>query len=247
MIALVVVPAPAPETDQEAPAPASPRAQGALARLWNEWSDGMRFIRDQQTLRVLFLAWALASVGEGIFPVLYPIFVNDVLHGGTREIGRLMSAMAIGGLIGSVLLARAGAAGRSTRVIGLAALVFGGLFIAVCQLPRVSTSFGLQFGLFVLLGIPAMVMTTGVITFMQLLATDAVRGRVSGAVFNTASLLGVFGALIATALPGPLAARGVTHAVATVFSLNGVAYLAAGAVILMLLPSTVPKKEGGML
>jgi len=66
--------------------------------------DGIRLIRREQALVVLFLALSITSVGEGIFSTLFVVFTNKVLHGGSTEMGWLMGAQAVGGVTGGLLI-----------------------------------------------------------------------------------------------------------------------------------------------
>jgi MFS family permease len=45
-------------------------------------------------LAALFLAFAITNLGEGVMGTLYPVFVNQVLHGVAPQIGELMTAQA---------------------------------------------------------------------------------------------------------------------------------------------------------
>ena len=63
--------------------------------------------------------FAIVSVGEGLLTTLYVPFVTRVLQGSEFTYGALLSAQAIGGLIGSVAVGRFGgriAAGTEPRV-----------------------------------------------------------------------------------------------------------------------------------
>ena len=77
---------------------------GHWANVWHEWRDGLRQIRENPVLRVVFGVFALASLGEGVMGTAFWVYVDQALHGGTQEAGWLMSAQAVGGLVGGVVI-----------------------------------------------------------------------------------------------------------------------------------------------
>jgi MFS family permease len=87
---------------------APPPAEGALTRIWNEWRDGLRVIAAERVLTTLLGILTITALGEGVFGVLYPVFVSRVLHGAALEVGQLMSAQAIG--VSSAVWSSAGSA-----------------------------------------------------------------------------------------------------------------------------------------
>src|SRR4051794_19114821 len=103
-IALIVAPRP------PAAAPA-PGAEDAPARVWarvlREWLDGLRVVLRNRTVATIFGILAITSLGEGVMGLLFVVFVNKVLGGGAPELGWLMAAQAVGGLIGSALVGSA--------------------------------------------------------------------------------------------------------------------------------------------
>src|SRR5262249_22206890 len=156
------------------------------------------------TLSILLTAISITALGEGVFGVLYPVFVNRVLHGGAPEIGQLMSAQAVGGLIGGVLVGLLGRRVLSRWVIGLCAVTFGLIDLVIFNSPAVFALmwprgetpapfpfFWFVVGLFVVVGVPGPGMLAGFQSLVQAKAPDAYRGRVFGALGTTMGLLGL--------------------------------------------------------
>jgi MFS family permease len=212
---------------QDAAAPAHPG--GAWARVWHEWLAGMRLIGSQRTLKVLFGLLAITSLGEGVFGVLFVVFVNRILGGGAAEIGWLMSAQAVGGLLGGVLVGWLGARVRPARMIGVATILFGAIDLAIFNYPRFFPGFLPVLALFVVVGVPGVFEVTGVNTLLQTSVADAFRGRVFGAIGMVGSLM----ALIGLTLAGLIGDR---VGVITVLNIQGAVYILAGLVVLALLP-----------
>jgi MFS family permease len=233
MIALIAAP---PHPSRPAAAPGDSLAAeeaGALVRVWRDWVDGLRVIVRERTLQVLLAAMAITSLGEGVIGVLYPVFVYRILHGGPGQIGALMTAQAIGGLIGGVLVGQIGARALSRWVIGLTSFAFGAIDLVIFNIPRVFPSFGLQIALFILVGIPVMFFITGMQTLAQLRSPNAYRGRISSSIGTTASVLGLIGTIIAGTITDHFG-------VVAVLTFQGAGYVVAGILMLSLLPPGRP-------
>lgn len=227
-IALRRVPGqPAAPSVHEEPLPAA--EANAVARVWRDWVDGLRVIVHERTLAVLLLMFTITSLGEGVFGVLYPIFVYRILHGTAPQIGQLMSAQAVGGLIGGLLVGWIGTRMMSRWVIGLGQVLFGLIDLAIFNTPAFFPVYWLSVGLFVAVGIPGLASNTGAQSLLQARAPQAFLGRVFGALGTTAGLLGLIGATIAGTLTDRLG-------LITVLNVQGAGYVVAGLLVLALLP-----------
>ena len=202
---------------------------GAIKRMWSEWSSGLQVIGSERVLWVLLCVFSVSAFGEGCFATLYPVFVYQVLHGTALQIGELMSAQAIGGLVGGLLLGWIGKRVLSSRVIGLCLILFGLVDLAIFNTPAFFPFYWLSFGLFVMVGIPGIISQTGAQTSLQASAPDAYRGRVFGAL---GAAMGLF------MLAGTLVAGTVTHrlGVVTVLNIQGSSYIVAGLFLIWALP-----------
>ncbi|HEY7834895.1 MAG TPA: MFS transporter [Ktedonobacterales bacterium] len=216
-----------------APAPSAeslPAAEvSALRRAAREWADGLRVIVHERTLSVLLLMFAISMLGEGVFGVLYPVFVYRILHGQALQIGQLMSAQAVGGLIGGLLVGWIGPRVMSRWVIGLGQVFFGLIDLAIFNTPAFFPAFWLSVGLFVAVGIPGLASITGAQSLLQARTPAAYLGRVFGALGTTVGLLGLIGAVIA----GTLTDR---FGLITVLNIQGAGHALAGLLMIALLP-----------
>jgi MFS family permease len=214
----------------------------ALARLWHDWTGGLRVIRRDRTLSVLLAVFAVTALGEGVFGSLYPIFVYRVLHGGAAQIGQLMSAQAVGGLLGGLAVGAVGSRVMSRWTIGLGQVLFGLIDLAIFNTPAYFPMYWLSVGLFVAVGIPGLFSSTGAQSLLQAASPDAYRGRVFGALGTTFGVTLLLGALLAGAITDRLG-------VVTVLNIQGAGYVLAGIFVVLLLPrgkgATPPGPLGG--
>ena len=140
-----------------------------------------------------------------------------------------MSAQAVGGLLGSLLVGWAGKRVMSRWAIGVSSMLFGLIDLAIFNAPTVYPEFLLQVALFVAVGIPGVAMFTGAQSLAQAKSPDAYRGRIFGAVGALTGLLLLTGAAIAGVITNYLG-------VITVLNIQGAGYLLAGVLALALLP-----------
>lgn len=218
-------PAPSSAEDESLPAAEA----GAIRRAGREWVDGLGVIFHERTLRFLLLMFGISMLGEGVFGVLYPVFVYRILHGGALQIGQLMSAQAVGGLIGGLLVGWIGKRVMSRWVIGLGQVAFGLIDLAIFNTPAFFPVYWLSVGLFVAVGIPGLASSTGAQSLLQARTPDAYLGRVFGALGTTMGLLGLIGAVIA----GTLTDR---FGLINVLNVQGAGYVVAGLLMVAFLP-----------
>ena len=198
-----------------ATAPAPPAAARPTGRLFT------------RAVSVGLLVTGVASVAQGVFVVLYVVFVARVLHGDAAETGLLRGVQAIGAIGGGLLLAVT-ARIRPARLVGLSCLVFGLVALATWNAPRLTTAVPLYVALFVVAGAPGVAMMAGMVTVLQQSTVDGERGRV----FAALGMVSAAGQAI-----GMLGAGLLGDRIGTVTVLNGQAgmYLLAGLLALAFL------------
>ena len=223
LIALIAVRHRAPNEE----ATARPRSWTALVR---EWGDGLRLMRRDPIIAAIFATTGTAMIAEGFFTVLLVPFVKEVLHGDAQDFGWLASAQAIGGLVGSMLLARIGTAIRPALLIPLSGLLFGIGDIALVNLPNRVALPALPVALVMIgfAGVPIVGFFVGQNALLQASVADAFRGRVFGAYSTTIALLTLIGQGIGSVL-------GDRIGVVPVFTLAGCFDILAAVVAFLLL------------
>ena len=151
-------------------------AAATRPKLWEDWISGLHFIRQSSTVSLIFLVMGIAGIAEGLFNVMFVIFVSQNLGGGALEFGWLTSAQAIGGLLGGLVIGWIGHRIQPNRLTGLLAL--NGLLILLLV---ISASLPWAIVLILLAGLPIVGYSVGVHTLLQGHVPDRLRGRVFGA------------------------------------------------------------------
>jgi Na+/melibiose symporter-like transporter len=166
--------------------------------IFREWIAGLKLIIQNSMLaRILFLA-TMIWLADGAITVLFAVYVTDALHGGSMELGWLMTAQAIGGLIGSAFIGRVSKKVQAWQLVAWGLLVFGVIDVLIFAIPILP----LNLALLVLIGAPLVGLDVGALTLLQVLTPDRYRGRVFGAVGTSQALLLLVGRGLATAFGG---------------------------------------------
>ncbi len=204
-------------------APGSPTRDSATS-MWDELCDGLRLVRHEYVLAVVFMVAGMASLAGGIQEVLLVAFVNDIVGGGAQTFGWALTAQGLGGLIGGWIIGQVSDAVRPARLLGVSLAAVGLIFFVEVNLPYRPLFVLLVF----LISPPVVGWGIGQQTLLQSCASDRYRGRIFGALATATALL----SLIGIGLAGAIGQR-----LGVVFMLNATAglYLLAGALALALL------------
>ena len=204
----------------QAAATEQPAAGAPWRAVWREWWAGLHLIAQSRVIRVLFGVIAITAVGEGIFGVLFVVFVNRVLAGGSQELGWLMSAQAIGGLLGGWTVGWLSQRLPPVTLLAAAALLFGLGDLLIFNVPLILPSVPLVAALFIIVGIVGAGLGPSLNTLLQSHVSDEYRGRVFGAFGTTFALLALGGMALAGLLGDPLGP-------VPVLNIQGLGYLAS--------------------
>jgi MFS family permease len=165
--------------------------------------EGWAYVSGFTPVRTILLLFALLSLMGWPFMVLMPIFAAQVLHGGPHTLGFLMGAVGVGSLVSALSLVIRRSVRGLTKMIPIAAAVFGiGLIcfgfsrvLWLSLLMMFVTGFGMMQG---------MVASN---TILQTLVDEKMRGRVMS--YYTMAFVGMapFGSLLAGALAHAIGAQ----------------------------------------
>jgi MFS family permease len=219
--------APSRAVPETATAPAEGRAAavptgGVIGRIWSEWLDGVRTIGRDHRLRAIVLIGALSQLSQGIFVVLFVVFVLDRLHGSPGDVGLIRGVQAIGGIAGGIIVGALARRASARGFIGWGFVLFGLLSLTTWNLPIVTTAIGLYLGLFIAVGIPGVATMTGLMTTVQSLTPPTHLGRVFATFEAAAGALASVGVLAAGALADRFGVVAILDAQALLYVTCGV-------------------------
>lgn len=221
LISLIAAPSPVAPDDEPDVTPEVPAevAVSAWASALKEWLGGLRLIKRERRLAILFAVVSIATVGEGVVTVLVIIFFRDVLGGGSAEFSYFVAAYGVGGILGSLLLGRSSRVLDETRVFSLSLIANGMLLIAMFNTPSLFAIAALS----VLAGMTVVGWLVTSQTLLQKWVDDQYLGRVFGAYETTQALALLTGMGFAVVLEGSLGVVVVLSIVGVAWSLAGLA------------------------
>lgn len=157
---------------------------------------GLAEIRRRPTLKMIVIILGIGQVAQGLFLVLFVVFVVERLDGGGTQVGIIRGSMAVGGIVGAYLITRVAQRISAARLIVVGYLGMGIASWVFWNAPTVSSAVWLAMVLFALSGLPGAAMGVGLETLVQQRSPRDLLGRVTG-VLGAADAIG--GALGATA------------------------------------------------
>jgi MFS family permease len=175
-------------------------------------------------LRVVLLFLAVTSIGEGIMSTLFAPFVRSALHGSGRDYGFIVSAQAIGGIIGGLIAASASHRVRASRLFGWGAIAFGVVDLVLFLYPLAWTAVWPAAVCMIVVGVPGALLLAGALTLLQRATAGSHRGRVFDALGAVEGVAVVAGTITAGFLGQDLGIIGVLAA-------QGAGYLIAGVAV----------------
>jgi MFS family permease len=198
------------------------------------WIDGVRTIRRDRRLTAVLAIAALSQLSQGMFVVLFVVFVLERLGGSGGEVGLIRGVQAVGGILGGLLVGWLGRRLSARALIGGGFVLFGLISLTTWNLPSLTTAIGFYLGLFVLVGIPGVATSTGLLTTVQTLTPPTHLGRVFATFETGAAALAAVGVLVAGALAD-------TFGVVAILDVQALIYVACGvAALIALRPAVHP-------
>jgi MFS family permease len=165
----------------------------AAASMVAQLREGWTYVSGFAPIRTILALFALLSLMGWPFMVLMPIFAAQMLHGGPHTLGFLMGAVGVGSLISALTLVIRRSVRGLTKMIPIAAAIFGiGL---ICF--GLSRMFWLSLLMMLVTGFGMMQGMVASNTILQTLVDEHMRGRVMS--YYTMAFVGMapFGSLLA--------------------------------------------------
>ncbi len=218
--ALLVLSVNAPRVKRE-----TSRVLNPYKRLFSEWREGLQMVRQNKTLMLSFIVIALTGLGEGAISTLMAPYVTIMFRGGGRELGYLMSAQAVGGIVAGLLLANGVGRIQPLRLLGWSALGAGFLDGLLLTYPLFYAELWPGLIVIALAGFPFAAFSTAQMTILQKESPSQTRGRVFSsyfALFAFTQLVGMLGAGLLGDSLGVL-----------IINTQSVVYMLAGVIVLV--------------
>jgi MFS family permease len=182
--------------------PAAERERAGTTML-AQLGDGWSYVASSGPIRTILALFALLSLMGWPFMVLMPIFAAQVLRGGPHTLGFLMGAVGVGSLVSALALVMRRSVRGLTKMIPIAAAVFGvGL---ICF--GLSNVLWLSMTMMLVTGFGMMQGMVASNTILQTLVDEKMRGRVMS--YYTMAFVGMapFGSLLAGAMAHAIGAQ----------------------------------------
>ncbi len=179
---------------------AAPVAAGPHEPMLRAWIDGLREIGRDGRLRLAGVVVVLTSLAQGMFLVLFVVFVLDILDGTEGDVGLLRGVQALGGLAAGFAVATIARKVAPAALLGWGGLALGLLSALVWNLPALTASLGVYLALFGLVGGPGVLAGSGLLSLVQTAVSPERAGRVLSTMFAGTAGFTALGALLTGAL-----------------------------------------------
>lgn len=151
-----------------------PNNKNGKLNIISELKEGYKYVCDSIPIRSIILYLAISSLIGMSYPVIMPVFVKEVLHGGPDTLGFLMSSSGIGALWGALYLAGRKSVSGLENLVCIASLLLAFGLVGLSFTSNVLISLGLMF----FTGMGMVVIIAACNTLIQHFVDDDKRGRV---------------------------------------------------------------------
>lgn len=203
---------------------AGEHADGPLPRIHflRQWVDGLSTIRRTRPLGTIAVITFLGQFAQGIFLVLFIVYVVEQLGAGDTAVGVLRGVQAIGGVAGGLLVGALIRRLSPRTLVGWGYVLFGVISMVTWNLYSVTTALWVYVGLFIVVGIPAVATSAGTITIVQKVTPPDALGRVVASMETLGGASQGLGLLAAGLLVAHLDVVAILNGQATVYIICGV-------------------------
>lgn len=192
-----------------------PAAPGTERRFAPEFSEGLRYVTGQRLLvELIALGLVINFAGNAAFALWAP-YADLVLHGGAATYGFLGAMIAVGAIVGAVLVGKLDVRPIGGQVMLAGVVGFGALELALGLTRSIPVALGLAFAV----GVLSSVVNIPLLSAVQAKVPARLMGRVMSVLLGLILAAAPFGAFFA----GSLAER---TSIGFVFVLSGVLVVA---------------------
>jgi MFS family permease len=170
----------------------------AWAAFWRQWLEGLRIIRRERAVALVFFVLGLMTFGGTMLDPLDPAWVRSILDQGPGVYSLLLTAHAVTGIVGALVVGRFGDRLTPRTQMGWGSIAAGTVLLVKYNTPVLPLAFALTLPI----GITSVASAVGAQTVVQRTIPDAYRGRVFGSLGATGALLSLLGAVVGGFLGG---------------------------------------------
>jgi len=167
-----------------------------------DWLAGLAVIRSDRRLAGGVAVGALLSVAQGMFVVLFVVFVLRQLGGEAGEVGLLRGVQAVGGIAGGAVLGAVVGRFAPRTLVAAGCFGFGAVCLVIWNGPALTTATPPYLVLFAVVGVPIAAAMAGLTTVLLGGTPDEFRGRVMSTLVVADASAQAAGTLLAGALIG---------------------------------------------
>ena len=193
---------------------------------WREWTAGLRVVRHDRTIAVLFVVFGLMTFGGTMLDPLYVPWIRDVLDEGVEVVAVITMTHSVAGIAGSLLVGTWGSRFSARTLMGWGSVIAGFLLLVKFNVPVLWLTLALS----AIGGVTAVASSAGVETLAQERTPEHVRGRVFGSLQAFIWLASLLGAVVGGVL-------GELTSVLVAINVAGVLVTVAGVVVLLAIPA----------
>lgn len=221
LIAGIALPARGRAAVDDEAAKAGALAGTAWVAFWVDWLDGLRIVRHDRTIAVVFLVLGLMTFGGTMLDPLTVAWVRDILGGGAQMYALLMVVHAAFGIAGSLLVGALGRRMTPRALMGWTGVLAGVVTMIKYNVPLVPVAIAMSASA----GVTNVISSVGVETLVQRSVPDEYRGRVYGALGASGGLLSLLGAGVGGVLAEAVGLTVMLNVAAGLILLAGVVVL----------------------
>ncbi len=159
-------------------------------------AEGLRFVKNNSTFSILIGMTFFNSFFGMAYVVLMPIFAKDILEVGAAGQGWLLSAGGVGSLGVTMWLSTRDDVARRGAIIVAGATLFGLLIVAFALTSEYLAFYPLALAIMLLMGLANSAYMMSIMSSLQSLVPDRMRGRVMGLYGMTYSIMPLGGGLM---------------------------------------------------
>ena len=161
---------------------------------------GVRAVWANRSLRSLILIDGFGQIAQGFFVVLFVVFVVDELDGGGVDVGVIRGSMAVGAIIGAVVIGKYADRFGPITLLTAGYVGMGAVSLVFWNAPAVTSALWVYMVVFGLSGLPGSALGIGMFTAVQRFSPAGMLGRVVGMAGALDALARAAGALLAGVL-----------------------------------------------